>query len=125
MKDLLLIYNARLVDSEHDVKNGALLVRDGKIEGILTSTAAKKLIKDESVGQYDAHGCVVMPSFIDMHAHFRDPGLTQKEDIESGSKAAAAGGFGTVVLMPNTNPVVSSLKKAEENNRKAKELGLC
>lgn len=125
MKDLLLIYNARLVDSEHDVKNGALLVRAGKIEGILTSTAAKKLMKDESVGQYDAHGCVVMPSFIDMHAHFRDPGLTQKEDIESGSKAAAAGGFGTVVLMPNTNPVVSSLKMAEENNRKAKELGLC
>ena len=125
MKDLLLIYNARLIDSEHDIKNGAILIRGGKIEGILTKPAAKKLMQDDSVGQYDAHGNVVMPSFIDMHAHFRDPGLTQKEDIESGSKAAAAGGFGTVVLMPNTNPVVSSLQMAEENNKKAYELGLC
>ncbi len=125
MKDLLLIYNARLIDSEHDIKNGAILIRGGKIEGVLTKPAAKKLMQDDSVGQYDAHGNVVMPSFIDMHAHFRDPGLTQKEDIESGSKAAAAGGFGTVVLMPNTNPVVSSLQMAEENNKKADELGLC
>ena len=124
MKDLLLIYNARLIDSEHDIKNGAILIRGGKIEGVLTKPAAKKLMQDDSVGQYDAHGNVVMPSFIDMHAHFRDPGLTQKEDIESGSKAAAAGGFGTLVLMPNTNPVVSSLQMAEENNKKAKELGL-
>ena len=125
MKDLLLIYNARLIDSEHDIKNGAILIRGGKIEGVLTKPAAKKLMQDDSVGQYDAHGNVVMPSFIDMHAHFRDPGLTQKEDIESGSKAAAAGGFGTLVLMPNTNPVVSSLQMAEENNKKADELGLC
>ena len=112
MKDLLLIYNARLIDSEHDIKNGAILIRGGKIEGVLTKPAAKKLMQDDSVGQYDAHGNVVMPSFIDMHTHFRDPGLTQKEDIESGSKAAAAGGFGTLVLMPNTNPVVSSLQMA-------------
>lgn len=125
MKDLLLIYNARLIDSEHDIKNGAILIRGGKIEGVLTKPAAKKLMQDDSVGLYDACGNVVMPSFIDMHAHFRDPGLTQKEDIESGSKAAAAGGFGTVVLMPNTNPVVSSLQMAEENNKKADELGLC
>ncbi len=125
MKDLLLIHNARLVDCEQDVKDGAMLIRGGKIEGMLTKAAAKKLMQDESVGVYDAHGCVVMPSFIDMHAHFRDPGLTQKEDIESGSRAAAAGGFGTVVLMPNTNPVVSSLKMAEENDIKAKNIGLC
>ncbi|MCR5763975.1 MAG: dihydroorotase [Treponema sp.] len=125
MKDLMLIYNARLIDAEHDVKNGALLLRGGRIEGILTKPAIKKIMQDDSVGLYDAHGLVVMPSFIDMHAHFRDPGLTQKEDIETGSKAAAAGGFGTVVLMPNTNPVVSSMQLAEENNRKAKEFGYC
>lgn len=125
MKDLMLIYNARLVDCDHDVKNGAILLKGGKIEGILTKTAAKKLIKDGEVGLYDAGGNIVMPSFIDMHSHFRDPGLTQKEDIQSGSMAAAAGGFGTNVLMPNTNPVVSSLEMALENNKKAKEYGLC
>lgn len=125
MKDLMLIYNAHLIDCDHDVKNGAILLKDGKIEGILTKAAAKKLIKDGDVGLYDAGGNIVMPSFIDMHSHFRDPGLTQKEDIQSGSMAAAAGGFGTNVLMPNTNPVVSSLEMALENNKKAKEYGLC
>lgn len=125
MKDLMLIYNAHLIDCDHDVKNGAILLKGGKIEGTLTKTAAKKLIKDGDVGLYDAGGNIVMPSFIDMHSHFRDPGLTQKEDIQSGSMAAAAGGFGTNVLMPNTNPVVSSLEMALENNKKAKEYGLC
>ena len=46
MKDLLLIYNARLIDSEHDIKNGAILIRGGKIEGLLTKPAAKKLMQD-------------------------------------------------------------------------------
>ena len=73
---------------------------------------------------FDAQGQVVMPAFIDMHAHFRDPGLTQKEDLESGSRAAAAGGFGTLVLMPNTNPVISSQEAALSNNRRGAEIGL-
>mgnify|MGYP003298618202 CR=1 FL=1 len=55
-----------------------------------------------------------MPSFIDMHVHFRYPGQTQKEDLQSGLSAAVAGGFGTVVLMPNTNPVVSSSDTAHQ-----------
>lgn len=122
-KDLLLIYNARLVDAENDIKNGALLLNGGKIEGLPTKAAVKELLADPSVGAYDAHGHTVMPSFIDMHAHFRDPGLTQKEDLESGSRAAAAGGFGTVVLMPNTKPVISSQELAEQNNRRADEYG--
>lgn len=56
----------------------------------------------------DASGCYVMPGFIDMHVHLRDPGLTQKEDIISGARAAAAGGFTTIVAMPNTKPVIDS-----------------
>lgn len=122
MAKSMLIYNARFVDEEIDVKKGALLIRNGKIEGFLTDSAAKKMIsdktQDKSIGLYDAHGLTVMPSFIDMHAHFRDPGLTQKEDIETGSQAAAAGGFGTLVLMPNTAPVISSQELAMINDNK-------
>lgn len=122
--NLLLIYNARLVDAATDIKHGALLLKGSKIEGQPTKEALKELLADESVAKFDARGCTVMPSFIDMHAHFRDPGFTQKEDIESGCHAAAAGGFGTLVLMPNTKPVVSSMALAEENDRKARDCGL-
>lgn len=125
MGKMLLIHNAHLVDRDVDIKKGALLINGKKIEGIVSNEAAKKLLEDKNVSSYDAEGCVLMPSFVDMHAHFRDPGFTQKEDIVSGCHAAAAGGFGTLVLMPNTNPVVSSLEMAEKNNAKALETGLC
>ena len=123
MKNRTLIYNARLVDRDIDVKNGAVLIAGNKIEGFPSKDAVKKMLADDSVSKFDAKGCVVMPGFIDMHAHFRDPGLTYKEDIKSGSMAAAAGGYTTVVLMPNTKPVVSSMEQAEKNNRKAEEAG--
>src|SRR5574344_2876497 len=143
---MLLIYNARLVDKNTD-KKGAVLIKDTKITKILSDAEAKEMMlsaktkaknkieKLEATGSYsiikmgdtefmDAYGLTIMPSFIDMHAHFRDPGFTQKEDIESGCRAAVAGGYGTVVLMPNTNPVISSQEQAEVNNNKAKALGL-
>ncbi len=53
----------------------------------------------------DAGGCYVVPGLIDLHVHLRDPGQTYKEDVETGGKAAAAGGFTTIVAMPNTKPV--------------------
>lgn len=123
MKKYTLIYNARLVDSDVDIKNGAVLICNDKIEGFPGKDAVKKMLSDNSVLKYDAKGCTVMPGFIDMHAHFRDPGLTAKEDIESGSRSAAAGGFGTLVLMPNTKPVVSSKEMAVINNNRAKAFG--
>lgn len=94
MAKATLIYNARLVDANIDRKNAAVLLSKGKIAGFPEKAAVRELLKDSSVEKYDAHGCVVMPSFIDMHAHFRDPGLTQKEDIETGCMAAAAGEIG-------------------------------
>ena len=121
----LLIYNAHLVDRNIDVKNGAILIEGKTISGFPTAAAVKKMLDDDSVSKFDAGGCTVMPSFVDMHAHFRDPGQTQKEDIETGSRAAAAGGFGTLVLMPNTNPVVSSQELAEINNHKGEAYGYC
>lgn len=56
----------------------------------------------------NADGCYVMPGFIDMHVHFRDPGFEQKEDIYTGMQAAAHGGYTTVLTMPNTKPVADN-----------------
>ncbi len=124
MKDLLLIYNARLVDKNIDVKNGAVLIKGKEIAGFPEKETVRRMLEDRDIASFDAGGLTLMPSFIDMHAHFRDPGQTQKEDIESGVHAAAAGGFGTCVLMPNTMPVVSSAKDALGNNKKAEKLSL-
>lgn len=72
----------------------------------------------------DADGCFVMPGFIDMHVHFRDPGLTYKEDVFTGSKAAAKGGFTTVLAMPNTKPVADCVDVVNYVHNKSKEAGL-
>jgi dihydroorotase len=65
-----------------------------------------------------------MPAFVDLHAHFRDPGFPQKETLESASLAAAAGGYGTVVCMANTNPVIDTLEKAVSLKERSDALGL-
>jgi len=129
VKDLL-IYNARLVDRDMDVR-GALLVRDGKISAVYPDetghgAAAAASSAQDSAGPdvYDAHGAALMPAFVDLHAHFRDPGYTRKEDLLSGSQAAAAGGYGTVVLMANTKPVISTQSGAAEVNGRAREIGI-
>ncbi|MBQ9539546.1 MAG: dihydroorotase [Treponema sp.] len=124
----ILIYNARLVDELTDRDDLAILVSGGKIEKLVDRQETSALVASggskAGLELFDAHGQAVMPAFIDMHAHFRDPGLTQKEDLESGSKAAAAGGFGTLVLMPNTSPVVSSQEAALANDKRGREIGL-
>jgi len=78
---------------------GELVVHDGILEAVtwLTGAEAKGI---------DAHGVVVAPGFIDLHAHFREPGFEDAETFASGSAAAAHGGFTTVCLMPNTSPAV-------------------
>ena len=72
----------------------------------------------------EAKGCYVMPGFIDMHVHFRDPGFEQKEDIFTGMSAAAHGGYTTVLTMPNTKPVVDNADVVEYVHKKA-ESGHC
>jgi dihydroorotase len=96
----LLIKNGRVVDpaTRHD-GIADVLVEDGKIAGVgqdLTAAGAET---------FDASGMVVAPGFIDMHVHLREPGFEHSETIESGSRAAAAGGFTTICCMPNTKPV--------------------
>jgi dihydroorotase len=95
----LWIKKARVIDpaAKRD-KVGDIFVRDGKIVASL-SAAEKKRAK-----VIDAKGLVAAPGLVDIHVHFREPGQTHKETIETGSRAAAAGGFTTVVCMPNTSP---------------------
>jgi len=100
----LLIRNARLFDPASNIDViGAIAVADGRIVGIGPDTVA-----EEHEGAIDAGGCCLFPAFCDPHVHFRTPGETEKEDLESGSRAALAGGFTSVIQMPNTNPVVDT-----------------
>ena len=99
----ILIKGGRVIDPDTKLDQVSdILLEDGKIAEV------EKNIKKKADTVLDARGCFVMPGFIDMHVHLRDPGLTWKEDIESGSKAAARGGFTTIVAMPNTKPVMDS-----------------
>ena len=130
-ESILIIYNAILVDSS--IENpGMVVVQGSKIRGIFLGDvkdketalkiAAPSLPPKSAEPQFfNAEGLVLMPSFVDMHVHFRYPGQTQKEDLDSGLKAAVAGGFGTVVTMPNTTPVVSTSKLAEQIMSEAAE----
>ncbi len=79
-----------------------LLIEDGKVARI------EKEINADADKVIDAEGKYVMPGFIDLHVHFRDPGLTHKEDIYTGMASAAHGGFTTVLCMPNTKPVADN-----------------
>ncbi len=99
----LWIKNARVIDpaAKRDAL-GDLFVADGKIVPSL-SAAAKKRAK-----KIDARGLVACPGLVDIHVHFREPGQAHKETIGTGSRAAAAGGFTTVVMMPNTSPVADN-----------------
>ncbi|MFN7921077.1 MAG: dihydroorotase [Bryobacteraceae bacterium] len=96
----LLVKNGRVMDpaSNHDAVADILVV-DGKIAAMAAGLA---VTADET---FDAAGRVVAPGFIDMHVHLREPGYEYSETIETGGKAAAAGGFTTICCMPNTLPV--------------------
>ena len=99
----ILIKNGQVIDpaTQKDEISDVLIEN-----GVITRVEKGIRVKDAQV--IDAKGCYVMPGIIDMHVHLRDPGQTYKEDIESGSKAAAKGGVTTLVAMPNTKPVIDS-----------------
>lgn len=84
-------------------------VQDGKIAAVGPNLSP---LPDEET--LTATGCIVAPGLVDMHVHFRDPGLTHKEDLRSGSRAAAAGGFTTVLCMANTKPALDSPQAVRE-----------
>ena len=115
------------------IKNGRVLnpptntdeILDIKIDGNIISAIEAEIVPVFSDKVIDAKGCYVFPGLIDMHVHFRDPGQTAKEDIETGSKAAARGGVTTVLAMPNTKPVVDNSELVNYVHDKGKSVGLC
>lgn len=99
----LLIRNGRVIDPAANFDGTAdLLIEDESIAGY------GKDLDVAGAEQFDASGMIVAPGFIDMHVHLREPGFEYSETIESGSRAAAAGGFTSICCMPNTQPVNDS-----------------
>ena len=95
----ILIQNGRVLDpATHTDEVKSILIRDGKIADV---NAPKDTEADRII---DASGCYVMPGLIDLHVHLRDPGQEYKETIQTGTLAAAHGGYTTVCPMPNTTP---------------------
>jgi dihydroorotase len=116
----LLIKNGRIIDPSQDLDATLdLLVSGGRIKELGPGLKAPA-----DTPTVDAAGCYVTPGLIDMHVHLRDPGLEYKEDIASGSRAAAAGGFTTIACMPNTKPVIDNQAVASYILTKAQSIGL-
>src|SRR3954471_23552070 len=99
----IVIKNGRVIDPASRTDRVAdVLIVDGRIAGVAPNLSSPK------AAVFDATGMIVAPGFIDMHVHLREPGFEHAETIESGSRAAAAGGFTSVCCMPNTKPVNDS-----------------
>jgi len=119
-----LIKNGHVIDPANEIDGFFdILINNRKIEAVAPQgkiPAGK--IKDDQI--IDAKGCIVAPGFCDMHVHFREPGHEYKETIETGSASAAAGGFSTVAVMPNTSPVNDNRSVTELVISQAKKTAL-
>lgn len=112
----LLLKNVRIVDFNKDFY-GDIYIKNGIIEEV------QKEIKRDC-RTIACKGLIALPSFVDMHCHFRDPGFTYKEDIETGSYGAVRGGYTGVNLMANTNPICSTMDTVNYVLDKAKTIGI-
>lgn len=116
----LLLTGGRVVDPANQLDAIAdVLIQNGKI-----SAVGKKLSTPAGVEAFDATGKIVCPGLIDLHVHFREPGQTAKENIATGTAAAARGGFTSVVCMPNTSPAIDSAATVALIHERAREQGL-
>jgi dihydroorotase len=109
----LLIENCRLVLNGNDVFRN-ILVKDGKISRIFPASKSKTPKISHNIEKTDAKNNYVIPGIIDPHVHFREPGMTHKEDLFTGSVSAAAGGITTFLDMPNTNPPATTIEILNE-----------
>lgn len=122
---MIWIKNAHVIDplrkEELDVdiciENGKIVSMGEKLDSYKTPLSKEDVV-------LDATGLIVAPGLIDVHVHFRDPGLTYKEDIQTGARAAAKGGFTTVVCMANTKPPVDNVETLAYALKEGKKTGI-
>lgn len=118
----LLVKCAHVVDPINNIDDVRNIVIDGnRIESLETGEVSETLF-DKVI---DAAGLHAFPGLIDMHVHLREPGFEEKETIESGTRAAAAGGFTTVAAMPNTEPAIDNSAHVEYVRSRARHYGFC
>ena len=116
----LLLKNAHVIDPQVGLNEVCeILIRDGKIVEVGHDLNLEKGV------ERDLGGKVVVPGLVDIHVHLRDPGQEYKEDIETGTRAAAHGGFTDVCCMPNTNPIIDTGAVVEYVRSKAARVGKC
>ncbi|MCP9463054.1 MAG: dihydroorotase [Nitrospira sp.] len=115
----LLIKGGQVIDPGRYVGTGDVLIEGGKIAAV-----GRDLPAPSGCDVIDARGLLVLPGFVDLHVHFREPGFEYKETIQSGSASAVAGGFTTVCCMPNTNPVNDNQAVTEFIIERGREAGL-
>lgn len=114
----MIIKNAKLVDYR-GTREEDICIRQGEIHSI-----GQNLVAESGEELINAKGLVIMPSFVDLHVHFREPGYEYKEDIESGSRAAVKGGYTFCNAMANTKPIVDTKKIHQQIISKADEIDL-
>ncbi len=119
----ILIKGGRIIDPSQGIDQKCnVLIENGKIKSFPKS--AKKYEDDKKVKVINAKGKVVSPGFVDIHVHLREPGFEHKETISTGCRSAAAGGFTSIVCMPNTNPVNDNASVTEYILLKARTEGI-
>ena len=123
---MILIKNGHIVDPVTQIDEVMDILID---KGIIIKTGKDINYNDYSDNNpdlqlIDASGLIVAPGLMDAHVHFRDPGFTYKEDIETGATAAAKGGFTTVVCMANTKPVVDNVDTLHYIQEKGEKTGI-
>lgn len=107
----LLVKNGKMIDRHNDLIETDLWIEGSNIKAIGVDLATNLTTFDKII---DVKGGLITPGLVDVHVHFREPGFTHKETIETGSQAAARGGYTTVCAMPNLNPVPDTVARFEE-----------
>jgi dihydroorotase len=121
---LLLLKNGRVVDPSRNLDAVAdVVIEDGRVLRVGPNAAAS-FATDRDVRVFDCTGKWILPGMVDIHTHMREPGYEYKEDICSGTRAAAIGGFTTICAMPNTNPTNDNRAITEMMVSRAKEAGV-
>jgi dihydroorotase len=122
---MIWIKNAHVIDpatqTEQDMD---ICIEDGVIVGMGTGLSPQGAAASKEDVVIDASGLIAAPGLVDVHVHFRDPGLTYKEDIQTGARAAAKGGFTTVVCMANTKPPVDNTDTLEYVKKEGEKTGI-